>query len=82
MSVLLIACCYWKRANSWGAFGAILGGALVPITFLSLEKMSSTAAWAADFGKDNAGIAAFAAAAIGMIAGSLLKPGTPDKTTA
>jgi hypothetical protein len=44
--------------------------------------MSSTAAWAADFGKDNAGIAAFAAAAIGMIAGSLLKPGTPDKTTA
>jgi SSS family solute:Na+ symporter len=78
MSVLLIACCYWKRANSWGALGAILGGALMPILFLTLEKMSSTASWAAAFGKDNAGIAAFAAAAIGMIAGSLMKPRNPE----
>ena len=78
MSVLLIACCYWKRANSWGAFGAILGGALVPILFLSFEKMASTAAWANDFGKDNAGIAAFAAAATGMIVGSLIKPKKSD----
>lgn len=23
MSILLIAACYWKRANSWGAAGAI-----------------------------------------------------------
>jgi SSS family solute:Na+ symporter len=81
MSILLIACCYWKRANSWGAFGAILGGALVPILFLTFEKMASTASWAAAFGKDNAGIAAFAAAAIGMIAGSLIKPRYPDDAT-
>ena len=74
MSVLLIACCYWKRANSWGAFGAIIGGAVVPITFLTLEKLSATAELAARIGKDNAGIAAFAAAALGMIVGSLLKP--------
>jgi SSS family solute:Na+ symporter len=80
MSVLLIACCYWKRANSWGAFGAIFGGALVPILFLSFEKMATTAAWAADFGKDNAGIAAFAAATTGMIVGSLIKPRNPDQT--
>ncbi len=74
MSVLLIACCYWKRANSWGAFGSIIGGAVVPITFLTLEKLSATAELAARIGKDNAGIAAFAAAALGMIVGSLLKP--------
>ena len=27
---LLIACCYWPRANSWGAIGAIVFGALIP----------------------------------------------------
>ncbi|MCB1088521.1 MAG: sodium:solute symporter family protein, partial [Verrucomicrobiae bacterium] len=74
MSVLLIGCCYWKRANSWGAIGAILGGALVPIAFLSMEKMANTAGWAEQFGKDNAGIAAFAAAALGMLVGSFIKP--------
>ena len=31
MSMLLIACCYWKRANNWGALGAIIVGAVVPI---------------------------------------------------
>jgi len=74
MSVLLIACCYWKRANNWGALGGILLGALVPVAHLTLEKLPSTAAWAASVGKDIAGLAAFAAAALGMIAGSLLKP--------
>ncbi len=74
MSALLIACCYWKRANSWGAAGAILGGAIVPVLFLTLEKVNATAGLAAEIGKDKAGIAAFAAAAIGMVAGSLLKP--------
>jgi hypothetical protein len=52
----------------------------VPILFLSFEKMATTAAWAADFGKDNAGIAAFAAATTGMIVGSLIKPRNPDQT--
>ncbi len=74
MSVLLIACCYWKKANSWGAAGAILGGALVPIGFLTLEKMNANAELAARIGKDNAGIAAFAAAVTGMVVGSLIKP--------
>jgi hypothetical protein len=31
--VLLIACCYWKRANSWGAGAAILFGAIIPTGF-------------------------------------------------
>src|SRR4051812_36152483 len=38
MSVLLIACCYWKRANNWGAYAAIAVGALLPVIFLILEK--------------------------------------------
>ena len=31
MSILLIACCYWKRANNWGAFAAIILGAACPV---------------------------------------------------
>ena len=79
MSVLLIACCYWKRANNWGALGAIILGAAVPIAHLAMEKIPATAKLAASIGKDAAGIAAFAAAALGMIAGSLLKPRTETK---
>ncbi|MCA9050969.1 MAG: sodium:solute symporter family protein, partial [Planctomycetaceae bacterium] len=74
MSVLLIACCYWSRANNWGAVGAIVLGATVPVLHLTLEKIPATASLAAMIGKDAAGISAFAAAAVGMIAGSLLKP--------
>lgn len=74
MSVLLIACCYWKRANNWGAIGGILLGAAVPVAYLTLEKLPSTTALAASIGKDVAGIAAFVGAAIGMVVGSLLKP--------
>lgn len=74
MSVLLVSCCYWKRANDWGAMGAIFLGAAVPMLHLSLEKIPSTAEWAASIGKDVPGIAAFVAATLGMIVGSLLKP--------
>jgi SSS family solute:Na+ symporter len=76
MSVLLVACCYWRRANSWGAFGAIIFGALVPAAHLTMEKLPSTAQFAVDIGKEVAGIAAFVAAALGMIVGSLIKPRT------
>ena len=37
MSVLLIACCYWKRANNWGAIAAIIVGAALPVLALSLN---------------------------------------------
>lgn len=74
MSVLLIACCYWKRANNWGAYGAILFGALMPMLHLTMEKLPQTADLAARIGKDWAGLSAFAAAALGMVLGSLLKP--------
>ena len=74
MSVLLVACCYWRRANNWGALGAIILGAAVPMAHLTMEKIPATAKFAATVGKDAAGIAAFVAAALGMIVGSLLKP--------
>lgn len=37
MSVLLIACCYWQRANNWGAIAAIIVGAILPVLSLSLN---------------------------------------------
>lgn len=72
MSVLLVACCYWKRANSWGALAGIVLGALVPLLHLTFEKIPGS--WATHVSKDQAGIAAFAAAALGMVVGSMLKP--------
>ena len=80
MSVLLIACCYWKRANNWGAAGAIILGAAIPAAYLVLEQLPATAGAAKRIGPYYSGIAAYAAAAAGMIVGSLLKPGggAPD----
>ena len=37
ISTLLIACCYWKRANNWGAIAAIVLGAALPVLALSLN---------------------------------------------
>ena len=38
MSVLLIACCYWAAANSWGAAAAIVVSAAIPLTYLVMER--------------------------------------------
>lgn len=38
MSVLLVACCYWRGANNWGALAAIVIGAVLPVTALALNK--------------------------------------------
>ncbi len=77
MSTLLIACCYWKQANNWGAGAAIVVGALVPISRLVCEKLPADS-WpgVADFAKTYEypwGIAGFIACAAAMIFGSLLK---------
>jgi solute:Na+ symporter, SSS family len=37
MSTLLIACCYWRKANNWGAIAAIVVGAALPVLSLSLN---------------------------------------------
>jgi len=76
MSVLLIACCYWKRANSWGAAGAIILGAAIPPSFLVSEPLDATEAWAKLIGPYWSGIAAYVCAGLAMIIGALLKPQT------
>jgi SSS family solute:Na+ symporter len=73
MSVLLIACCYWKRANSWGAVGAIVCGAFFPVMFLILEKTSLPRELYPK-APYYSGIASYLLAALAMIVGSLLKP--------
>lgn len=75
MSVLLVACCYWKRANSWGAAGAIAMGAIVPVLYLVLEQVPATAAWVrGHIGPYYSGIAAYLLAGAAMVVGSLLRP--------
>ncbi len=78
MSVLLIACCYWKKANSWGAIASILVGAAFPIGYLVLEKTIAGGAEVLKqdyyFTQDRAKIAAFVLSAVSMVVFSLLKP--------
>jgi solute:Na+ symporter, SSS family len=75
MSVLLIACCYWRRANNWGAFGAIIIGALMPVTYLVCEQWPATEALFSDrIGPHVWGMLTYIAVAVAMVAGSLLKP--------
>jgi len=81
MSTLLIACCYWKRANNWGAAAAIIVGAAFPITILVLEQVESTSAFAKANG-NYLGIAAYVLAGVAMLAGSLLKDAIAPKGVA
>jgi len=74
MSVLLISCCYWPRANSWGAAASIVVSAAIPVTYLVLEQNESASHWATKtIGPSLFGIAAFASSALAMILGSLLR---------
>ncbi len=74
ISVLLISCCYWKRANSWGATASIIVAAVIPATFLVLDKTSATKDLAKQIGPYYSGIAAYVGSALAMIVFSLLKP--------
>ncbi len=82
MSTLLIACCYWKRANSWGAAGAILAGAIFPVAYLVSEKLDATKDFALWIGPNLSGIAAYVCAGLAMVIGSLLKPQTHETSIA
>ncbi len=73
MSVLLIACCYWKRANSWGAAAAIVCGAAIPALTLVLQKVGPYTEWFTQNGTV-CGIATYVIVALSMVIGSLLKP--------
>ena len=73
MLALLVACCYWRRANDWGALGAIVVGAAVPITYLVMEQIPATTELAARIGPNWSGIATFVLSGTAMVLGSLLK---------
>jgi SSS family solute:Na+ symporter len=83
MSTLLIACCYWTPANDWGAAGAIVVGAAIPVASLVIELLwqkSVTAKEWTDMAIDvqrwkyYSNIAAYVLAAVAMVVGSLVKP--------
>ena len=74
ISVLLIACCYWRRANSWGAGAAIFISAAIPVTYLVMEQVPSTAGLARSIGPYYSGIATYLLSGASMIIGSLIKP--------
>jgi solute:Na+ symporter, SSS family len=77
ISVLLIACCYWRRANSWGAAASIVVSAVIPVTYLVMEQVPATAALAKSIGPYYSGIATYLLSGAAMVVGSLLKPGSP-----
>lgn len=74
ISVLLIACCYWRRANNWGAAAAIIISAVIPITYLVMEQVDSTKDLAKSIGPYYSGIATYLLSGAAMVVGSLLKP--------
>jgi SSS family solute:Na+ symporter len=76
ISVLLIACCYWRRANSWGAAASIIVSAIIPVTYLVMEQLPSTAAFAKSVGPYYSGIATYLLSGAAMVIGSALKPGS------
>jgi SSS family solute:Na+ symporter len=76
ISVLLIACCYWRRANSWGAAASIVVSAVIPVTYLVMEQVPATAALAKSIGPYYSGIATYLLSGAAMVVGSLLKPGS------
>jgi solute:Na+ symporter, SSS family len=71
ISVILIASCYWKKANSWGAIGSIFFAAFIPICYLVLEKTQPE--MAKQIGAYASGIAAYVFSALAMVVGSTLK---------
>jgi SSS family solute:Na+ symporter len=74
MMTLLVACCYWKRANDWGAAAAIFLGAVVPVIYLAMEQIPATTELAKAIGPNWSGIATFIMSGVAMVVGSYLKP--------
>jgi len=81
MSILLIACCYWRRANSWGAGAAIVVGAAIPIFLLVMQQSDRYKAWHDEW-QYVVGSCTFLAAGVAMVVGSLLKPRQPGDADA
>jgi SSS family solute:Na+ symporter len=81
ISVLLIACCYWRGANSWGAAASIIVSAVIPVSYLVMEQLPSTAAFAKSIGPYYSGIATYVLSGAAMVIGSALKPRKPTEET-
>ena len=73
MSVLLVAACYWKKANSWGATAAIVTGCVIPLSYLIFKEIPATSEWVNAIGPYKIGVATYILAATAMWLGSLLK---------
>jgi SSS family solute:Na+ symporter len=82
ISVLLIACCYWPRANSWGAAASIVVSAIIPVSYLVMEQVPSTASLAKSIGPYYSGIATYLLSGAAMVIGSSLKPQTGSRREA
>ncbi len=74
ISVILIATCYWKRANSWGAAASIIVSAALPVAYLVMEQLDGTKDLAKQIGPYYSGIATYVLSGVAMIVGSLVKP--------
>ena len=68
---LLVSALYWPRANTTGAFAALILGAIGPLTFLVVNAVVDKAHQIAP---EIAGASSFALAFAGMVGGSLLTP--------
>jgi SSS family solute:Na+ symporter len=75
---LLVAALYWPRANSIGAYAALVLGAIGPITFLIVNAVAEKNK---QISPEIAGASSFALAFAGMIIGSLLSQGPADAKT-
>ncbi|MCB0685594.1 MAG: sodium:solute symporter family protein [Saprospiraceae bacterium] len=73
MTTILIAACYWDRANNWGAIGAIIVGCFIPISFLIMQEIDSTKDLANTIGPYKSAVAAYVLTGIAMVVGTLLK---------
>lgn len=73
MSVILIAACYWSKANSWGAIASIVTGSLIPVSFLIMQQIEFTEEIALAIGPYKTAIAAYVLTAVAMVFGSLIK---------
>jgi SSS family solute:Na+ symporter len=74
ISVLLIACCYWRKANSWGAAASIIVSAVIPVSYLVMEQVPATVDLAKSIGPYYSGIATYVLSGAAMVIGSTLKP--------
>ncbi|MDN5200285.1 sodium:solute symporter family protein [Fulvivirgaceae bacterium BMA10] len=73
MSVILIAACYWKKANNWGAIAAIVTGCIIPVGFLILQQVEATQEQMAAIGPYKIGVATYLMTALAMWLGSIAK---------